>query len=382
MTSTEHVVALSLSIVANGPSPVPLMTPHAGGESRPAARGAVSPADWPGDTRVREVLVMVRGCGDGVLPREMDAGRVEGLLAMLVLTAEGGLPMTVSVFARVLTVGSGPAMSELRTLVGVGGGLAPAVVRGRVDRLVRGVLDRVAAVSELLDEMTGRLLAASTTTERPAGANDAHCAPAGGLVLLRGFAAPAGSLAGSKPTNEPDPDAGWWARPDRPGSTKYSWGYEVDMAVAVPNPAPGRQQGLGTVAGVRLHRPGLDPVPFWLGLLTDARSRPGTLPGARPSVWLPWPPDRGWGVRLASGVRHLGFRAMYDGGDDGVPTGAAGWASVHAEAALDRAGASRRGAGQVLAGVTGTTLVVACEFAAWNRFVAGRSGTGRWQSLC
>ena len=178
----------------------------------------------------------------------------------------------------------------------------------------------------------------------------AHCGPSGGVALVSGFAAPAGSVAAASASG--GGDAGWWMRAGEVGALRCRWGYEVTFAVAVPGPAGGSP--CGTVVGIRLHRPGRDPVGQWKALLAAARLRPGVLregSGRSPSVWVPWPPDRGWGRRLAAESLKAGFRVRFDEGEDGVLRSRAGRAAVGAE---------------------GTALVVACELSAWNLTRAGR----------
>lgn len=389
MTSTEHVSALPIRTSANAsvspPGPAGPGLPDRGWSAAAGGSGwwsfgldcEVVPSRTPLAVEgpvlvcvgsVESALRAVRRSGAGMLIDARDAERVDALLTVMVVSARDGLPMTVWTFARVLGGDAREGMPALRATAGMDGGVSVDAVRLRVDRLLRKVLRRLDDTPGLLDEVTDALLAESSGVGMPGGA---HCGPSGGVALVRGFAAPAGSVAAASSSG--GGDAGWWTRAGEAGALRCRWGYEVTFTVAVPGPAGGSPRG--TVVGIRLHRPGRDPVGQWMALLAAARSRPGVLPeGSRrsPSVWVPWPPDRGWGRRLAAESLKAGFQVRFDEGEDGELRTRAGRTAVGAEAALDKAGASRRGAGSVLASRVGTALVVACELSAWNLTRAGR----------
>jgi len=264
----------------------------------------------------------------------------------------------------------------------VGHALARARVVRLLDKLVPwgDASGRCGPDRASLDSTTGQLLEAAWSAQ-PGEARDRWT---GDVAFEGGFVEPAGRRV--EPPAAPaggDVDAGWLVRASDSagGGRPRRWGYEVQLAVVV-QPSP-RRWVPGAVVGLRLHRPGLDRRPLWLGMLADTRAlrcREGCPKvGRGPGASRAWTDTgrRGPGPEFVRSARALGYRVparviRSEGPSEPVRRARAG-----AEAALARAGASRQGAGSSLTGLWGTSLVVACELVAWNLGLARRGDPGR-----
>lgn len=297
----------------------------------------------------------------------------------MILTAGEGLPMTVSSFTRMLHRGVSPSMRER---LGAREGVGFVCARARVGRLLHVLVpsgDSSGLDRAFPDGRTGRLLEAAWLAQ-PGSVRDRW---RGDVAFGGGFAAPAGRRPACPSVTGGGGD-GWFVKgPALPGDRRHwRWGYQVQFAVVVPGSSGGWVPG--AVVGARVHQPGLDPRPLWLGMLTDVRAiREGEAWSAgrgRSASSRAWPDAGrcGPGSDFEKAAWELGYRMPAEGNRREVPSGAAGRARVEAEAALARAGASRQGSGSSLAGMWGTSLVVAGELAAWNLSLARRGDPGQW----
>ena len=380
VTTASPRPSLVRGVVRRSPSDVRLPAEDADGSS-------VVP-----DGRALQVLNIVRSSGavtvDGGASRPADRAALEGLLTAMILTAGEGLPMTPSSFAWMLHQAVSP---RVREALGVRADIGYAAARARGGRLARTLIERGDSPGLdggsgrlAVDEMTSRLLGAAwraqPTVVRERWLGD--IALTGGFITAAGTPSERPGVRGDRDAGS-ERDAGWFLRNPAANGTgvPYRWGYEVQLAVVVPPPARAGWVP-GSVVGLRLHRPGLCRPSMWLGMLTDALALHGhdACPpvGCEPEAPRVWR-GAGWhgqGPGFVHGATALGYRVPGGRTRAEGPSGAVGKARVGAEAALGRTASSRQGTRSVLGGLSGTSLVMACELTAWHLSVVRRGNPG------